>query len=142
MILSAELMKRNKIVISLLLVALCAIAFAGCKKSNSSSEAHSSSSKTKQVDEVIINDSSESGVIVDFNTGSVVSTEGKKSTGSSSKNSDSSSKPSDNKSQPSSESSNTSNTSNTSSNASSSGAPSEASDVSEPTTMDGYTPWE
>lgn len=132
-------MKRNKIVISLLVAALCAVAFAGCKKSNSSSEAHSSSSKTKQVDEVVINDSSESGVIVDFNTGSVVSTEGKKSTGSSSKNSDTSSKTSDNKSQTSSESSDTSNTS---SNASSSGAPSEASDVSEPTTMDGYTPWE
>ena len=132
-------MKRNKIVISLLVIAMCAIAFTGCKKSNSSSEAHSSSSKTKQVDEVIINDSSESGVIVDFNTGSVVSTEGKKSTGSSSKNSDTSSKPSDNKSQP---SSGSSDTSNTSSNASSSGTSSGTSDVSEPTTMDGYTPWE
>lgn len=132
-------MKRNKVVISLLAVALCAVAFAGCKKSNSSSEAHSSSSKTKQVDEVIINDSSESGVIVDFNTGSVVSTEGKKLTGSSSKNSDTSSKPSDNKSQTSSESSDTSNTSG---NASSSGTSSGTPDVSEPTTMDGYTPWE
>lgn len=133
-------MKKKQVIVGLLITALCVLSFVGCNKKTDSSVTNQNSSKTTEgVDEVIVNDNSESGVIVDFNTGSVVSTEGKKSTGSSSKNSDTSSKPSDNKSQPSSESSDTSNTS---SNVSSSGAPSEASDVSEPTTMDGYTPWE
>lgn len=146
-------MEKKQVIIGLLITALCVLSFVGCNKKNDSSAAHQNSSKTTEgVDKVIINDNSESGVIVDFNTGSVVGTQGDKAAGSTSKDStissingsspskdsNNDSKATDNKSQTS------SGTSITSSSASSpnSGEVSETTVASELTTMDGNTPWE